>query len=133
RTARVVLGVDQHCRVLVEPDVGAVVAAVGLPRPDHYGGHDLALPDGALRTGLLDGGGDHVADPRVAAAVAALHADHEDLPGAGVVGDAQSSLVLDHLARSSTSTSRHRLVRDSGRDSRTITVSPTCASSRSSC
>src|SRR5262245_56927393 len=46
---RVVLIVDQHRGVLVECDVGAVVAAVGLLRPDDHGGHDLALVDGPLR------------------------------------------------------------------------------------
>src|ERR1700757_3756553 len=43
RPARVVLGVDQHRRVLVEGDVGAVLAPVGLLGPDHDRRHDLAL------------------------------------------------------------------------------------------
>ena len=57
---------------------------------------------------------------------------HEDLARAGVVGDAQACLVLDHLARSRTSTRRQRFVRDSGRLSTTRTRSPSWASLRSS-
>src|SRR4051795_3409330 len=128
RAARVVLGVDDHRGVLVEGDVGAVVAAEGLLRAHDDGGDDLALLDRALRGGRLDGGGDDVADARVAALVAALDADAEDLPGAGVVGDLQARLVLDHRARSSTSTSLQRLVLDSGRASTTRTRSPSWAS-----
>ena len=45
----------------------------------------------------------------------------------------QARLVLDHLARSRTSTRRQRFVRDSGRLSTTRTRSPSCASLRSSC
>ena len=56
----------------------------------------------------------------------------EDLARAGVVGDAQPGLVLDHRARSSTSSSRQRLVRDIGRHSWTRTVSPAWASLLSS-
>src|SRR3954470_3714819 len=90
RPARVVLGVDDHGRVLVEGDVGAVVAAEGLLRAHDDRGHDLALLDRPLRVGLLDRRRDDVADVRVAALVAALDADAEDLAGAGVVGDAQA-------------------------------------------
>src|SRR5215212_11455172 len=91
--ARVVLGVDDHRGVLVEGDVGAVLAAELLLRPHDDGLDHLALADGPLRVGLLDGGGDDVADARVAAARAALDADAQDLAGAGVVGDLQSGLV----------------------------------------
>ena len=73
-----------------------------------------------------------IADPRVAAARAAHHPDAQDLAGAGVVGDLEPGLVLDHFARSSTSTSRQRLLRDIGRHSWTRTVSPVPASLRSS-
>src|SRR3954447_16123848 len=132
RPAGVVLGVDDHGRVLVEGDVGAVVAAELLLRAHDDRLDHLALLDRPLRVGLLDGGGDHVPHAGVAAAGAALHADAEDLARAGVVGDAQAGLVLDHRAFSTTSTRRQRLVRLSGRDSTTRTMSPMPASLRSS-
>src|SRR3954451_3615007 len=100
RAARVARGVDDHGRVLVEGDVGAVLAPELLLRAHDDGLDDLALLDRALRAGGLDGGGDHVADVGVAAAGAALHADDEDLAGAGVVGDLEACLVLDHAVTS---------------------------------
>src|SRR5215217_3802724 len=132
RAARVVGGVDDHGGVLVEGDVGAVVAPELLLRAHDDGLDDLALLDRPLRVGLLDRGGDDVAHARVAAAGAALHADAEDLAGARVVGDPEPGLVLDHLARSSTSIRRQRLLRDMGRHSWIRTVSPVPASLRSS-
>src|SRR5215218_3643516 len=133
RAARGVLRVDDHCGVLVEGDVGAVLAPELLLRAHDDGLDDLALLDRSLRGGLLDGGGDDVPDTRVAAARAALDADAEDLAGAGVVGDLQPGLVLDHFARSSTSVRRQRLVRLIGRHSTTRTVSPSFALFASSC
>src|SRR4051812_13571090 len=126
--ARVVLRVDDHRGVLVEGDVGAVLAPEGLLGAHDDGGDDLALLDGALRVGRLDGRGDDVAHARVAALVAALDADAEDLASAGVVRHLEPRLVLDHFARSSTSIRRQRLVFDSGRDSMTRTRSPSLAS-----
>src|SRR3954468_4483382 len=108
RAARVARGVDDHGGVLVEGDVRAVVAPELLLRAHDDGLDDLALLDGALRAGLLDRRGDHVTDVRVAALGPALHADDEDLAGAGVVGDLEACLVLDHLARSRTFSSRQR-------------------------
>src|SRR4051812_45270971 len=132
RPARVVLRVDDHGGVLVEGDVGAVVAAEGLFRAHDDRRDHLALLDRALRVRLLDRRGDDVAHARIAAAVATLDADAEDHARAGVVGDLQPGLVLDHSARSRTSTSLHRLLRLSGRDSTTRTRSPSWASLRSS-
>src|SRR3954466_6532445 len=132
RPARVVLGVDDHRRVLVERDVGAVVAAELLLRADHDGLHDLALLDRPLRVGGLDGGRDDVPDAGIATARAAHHADAEDLARAGVVGDLQPGLVLDHRARSRISTRRQRFVRDMGRVSTMRTRSPSCAALASS-
>src|SRR5829696_7244508 len=131
--ARIVLRVDDDGGVLVEADVRAVLAPVGLLGPDDDRRDDLALLDGPLRARLLDGRDDDVADAGVAPARAAAHADAQDLAGARVVGDLETRLVLDHRARSTTSTRRQRLRRDSGRDSRTMTVSPACASLLSSC
>src|SRR5829696_1681603 len=127
RPARVVLGVDDHGRVLVEGDVGAVLAPELLLRAHDDGLDDLALLDRPLRGGLLDRRGDDVAHARVAAARAALDADAEDLAGAGVVGNLEARLVLDHFARSSTSVSRQRFVRLIGRHSTIRTVSPSPA------
>src|SRR3954454_13285538 len=61
RPARVVLRVDDHGRVLVEGDVGAVVAAELLLRAHDDRLDHLALLDRPLRVGLLDGRGDDVA------------------------------------------------------------------------
>src|SRR5216117_982910 len=61
RAARIVLGVDQDGGVLVEGDVGAVVAPELLAGANDHRGHDLALLDRALRAGLLDRGDDRVA------------------------------------------------------------------------
>src|SRR3954447_1771312 len=132
RTARVVLGVDDHGRVLVERDVRAVVATELLLGAHDDRLDDVALLDRPVRVGLLDRGDDDVAHARIAAARAAHHADREDLARAGVVGHAQPGLVLDHRARSRTSSSRQRLLRDIGRHSWTRTVSPMWASLPSS-
>src|SRR6185369_7809775 len=130
---RVVAGrVDQHRRVLVEGDVGAVGPAQRLAGADDDRLHDLALADAALRAGRFHGRGDHVADARVTAVRTAFDADAEDLARAGVVGDLESRLLLDHRAFSTTSTRRQRFVLDRGRVSITRTTSPSPASLRSS-
>src|ERR687891_1306433 len=67
RATRVVLGVDDHRRVLVERDVGPVVAPELLLRAHDDGLDDLALLDRALGRRLLDRGDDDVAPARVAA------------------------------------------------------------------
>ena len=110
-------GVDQHRGVLVEADVGAVLAAVGLLGPHDDGGDDLALLDRALRVGGLDGRGDRVADAGVATARAARgrgsrgsHGRRSCRRRAGV-----SRSGSCYLALSTTPTRRQRLERDSGR------------------
>src|SRR3954469_17258938 len=132
RAARVVLRVDDHRGVLVEGDVGAVVAPELLLGAHDDRLDDVALLDRPVRVGLLDGGDDDVPPARVAAARAAHHADWGGLARAGVVGHAQPGLVLDHRARSRTSSRRQRLVRDIVRHSWTRTVSPVWASLASS-
>src|SRR3954466_5003684 len=132
RPPRVVLRVDDHGGVLVEGDVRAVLAPELLLRAHDDGLDDLALLDRALRVGLLDRCRDNIADAGVAPARAALDADAEDLARAGVVGDLEAGLVLDHRARSRISTRRQRFVRDIGRHSTTRTRSPALASLRSS-
>src|SRR5581483_3437452 len=57
----------------------------------------------------------------------------EDLAGAGVVRHPEPGFLLDHLAASTTSARRHRLVFDRGRVSTTRTTSPTFAAFCSSC
>src|SRR6202008_4419713 len=93
RAARGVLRVDDPRGVLVEGDVGAVVAPELLARAHDDRLDDLALLDRPLGIGELDGRGDDVPHARVAAARAAHHADAEDLAGAGVVGDLEARLV----------------------------------------
>src|SRR3954466_10990863 len=60
RPARVVLGVDDHRRILVEGDVGAVVAPELLLRPHDDRLDDVALLDRPVWVGLFDGGHDDV-------------------------------------------------------------------------
>src|SRR3954466_16060095 len=67
RPARDVLLVDDHRGVLVQADVGAVVAAEGLLRAHDDRADDLALLDRSLRRGLLDGRCNVVPDARIAA------------------------------------------------------------------
>src|SRR5262249_20379537 len=133
RAARVARLIDDHGRVLVERDRGAVVPAERLLRPHDYRLHDLALLDGALGSCGLDGADDDVADARVATVMAALDPDAEDLAGAGVVGDSQAGFLLDHFAASTTSARRQRFVFESGRVSTMRTTSPTFAVFPSSC
>src|SRR5919107_4337272 len=64
RAARVVLGVDDHGRVLVEGDVRAVLAPELLLRAHDDGLDDIALLDRPVRVGLLDRGHDDVPDTR---------------------------------------------------------------------
>src|SRR3954466_5996089 len=132
-TARVARLVDDHGRVLVERDRGAVVAAERLLRPHDDRPHDLALFDGALRGRGLDCADDDVADPCVAAVMTTDDADAEDLAGAGVVGDSEAGFLLNHFAASTIRCSRQRFVLDSGRVSTMRTTSPTFAAFCSLC
>src|SRR6184192_2048197 len=124
RTARVAALFDDDGGVLVELDVRAVGAPLLLGGADDDRPDDVALLHAGTRDGVLDGRHDDIADARVAPAGATEYPDAEDLPGSGVVGDAQSRLLLDHLALSRISTTRHRLVADSGRVSISSTRSP---------
>src|SRR5487761_2717538 len=126
--ARVAGVTDQHRCVFVEFDVRAIGTAPLLDGADDDRLDDLALLHAGAGQRVLHGADDDVADPRVATAGAAEHANAEQLLGAGVVGDAQPRLLLDHRARSRISTTRQRLVADSGRVSMSSTRSPTAAS-----
>src|SRR5687768_7140312 len=125
RAAGVAAVADQDGGVLVETDVGAVRATALLGGAHDDGLDDLALLDVAARDGVLDGRHDDVPDAGVAPAGAAQHPDAQQLLGTGVVGDPKSRLLLDHFAFSRISTTRQRLVAESGRVSMSRTRSPT--------
>ena len=88
RVPRGILGrVDQHCRVLVKGDIGAVLAAQLLLAADDDGRDDLAFLDRATGTGHLDRADDRVADPGITPVRTALDPDAQQLTGAGVVSN----------------------------------------------
>src|SRR5256885_10091343 len=97
RTARIAALLDDDGGVLVELDVRAVGPPLLLGGTDDDRPDDVALLHAGARDGVLDGGHDDVADARVPPAGAAEYPDAQDLPGSGVVGDAQSRLLLDHV------------------------------------
>src|SRR5919106_159107 len=118
--------VDQDRGILVESDVGAVLAAGLLGRPhDDRLGH-VSLLHLAGRDRVLDGHHHGVAEAGVAALAPAQHPDHQRLAGPRVVGDAQNRFLLHHgyLALSTTSVTRQRTVFARGRVSISRTVSP---------
>src|SRR5207253_2182745 len=78
--ARLALVGDEHGGVLVEPDVGAILALGLLGRADDHRPHHLALLDLAGGDGVLDRHHDDVPQPRVAALGPAEHPDHERAP-----------------------------------------------------
>src|SRR5947208_5413672 len=131
RSAGLALIRDEHRRILVEPDVGAVLAPRLLRGAHDHGLHHLALLDLTRGDGVLDRDHHDVAQTPVATFRAAQHADHERAARARVVRNLEYRFLLDHVrpplryrARSITSTTRHRFVFDSGRVSTFLTVSP---------
>src|SRR3954451_1648743 len=123
--ARLAVLAQDHRGVLVELDVGPVRAAALLGGAHDDRLDDVALLDVAARNGVLDRGHDGVTDAGVAPARAPEDTDAQNLLGAGVVGDLESALLLDHFAFSNTCTTRQRFVADSGRVSMIWTRSPT--------
>src|SRR5690625_3291636 len=91
-----VAALEDDGSVLVEADVGTVRTAALLARAHDDRPHDVTPLDVAAGDGVLDGGDDDVADAGVAPAGASEHPDAQDLLGAGVVGDFESRLLLDH-------------------------------------
>src|SRR2546428_4038082 len=87
---------DEHRGVLVEADVGPVLALRLLGGPDDDGPRHLALLDLPGRDGVLDRDDDDVAQPTVAALGPPEHADHERATRARVVGDLDDRFLLDH-------------------------------------
>src|SRR5438874_5024040 len=95
---RLALAADQHRGVAVEADCAPVVTPDFLGGADDDGAVHVALLDPAARDRLLDRDDDHVADPRGLALRAAEHLDALHPPRAGIVGDVEIGLHLDHAA-----------------------------------
>src|SRR5262249_22317898 len=132
RPDRLALVVDQHGGVVVEADVGAVGARDALARAHDHGLLHLALLHLRVRDGVLHRHHDHVADGGVAAARATQHSDARHLARAGVVGDLERGLGLDHAcstaapaAFTSVSWTFQRFFFEIGRCSMIRTRSPT--------
>src|SRR3989441_805546 len=89
---------DEHRGVLVEADVGPVLALRLLGGPHDDGPHHLALLDLSGGDGVLDRDDDDVPQPAVATLGAPEHADHERAARARVVGDLDNRFLLDHDA-----------------------------------
>src|SRR3989454_11350425 len=96
RRPRLPLVGDEHGGVLVEADVGAVLAPGLLRRAHDHRLRHLTLLDLAGGDGVLDGDDDDVAQAAVAPLRAAEHADHERAARARVVRDLQYRLLLYH-------------------------------------
>src|SRR5262249_41480784 len=97
RADRLELRVEQHRGVGVELDHRTVGAPHALRRAHHNGAVDLALLDAAARRSALHAHLDDVADAGIAALRAAQHLDTHHRTGAGVVGDVQDRLHLNHF------------------------------------
>src|SRR4029079_4550733 len=132
RAARLAVLPQDDRGVLVELDVGPVRTTTLLGGAHDDGLDDVTLLHVAAGNGVLDRADDDVADAGVPTPGAAEDPDAQDLPRTGVVGDLESRLLLDHLARSTTCTTRQRLVADRGRVSMIWTRSPTPQSLASS-
>src|SRR5262249_52686541 len=100
RANRFALVVDQHRRVSVEPDVGAITPALFLDRPHDHRLDHLPLLHVRLGRGFLDRSRDDVAKTGIAAGRTANRVDDRDLAGAGVIGDVQDRSHLDHFSLS---------------------------------
>src|SRR5581483_11712165 len=87
---------DEHRRVLVEANVGAIFPLGLLGRADDDGAHDLALLDLARRDRVLDGHDHHVAQTRIAPLGAAEYTNDQGAPGARVVRDLENRFLLHH-------------------------------------
>src|SRR6267143_1337074 len=87
---------NEHGGILVEPDVGAILALGLLGRAHDHRLHHFALFDLAGGDGILDGDDYDVAQPRVAALGPAQYADHERASRARVVRDLENRFLLHH-------------------------------------
>src|SRR6266480_6112149 len=102
---------NEHGGVLVEPDVGAILALGLLGRTHDHRLHHLALLDLAGGNRVLDRDHDDVAQAGVATLGPAEHANDERAPRARVVRDLEYRLLLHHGPPSSAATSRARRLR----------------------
>src|SRR5205085_4704085 len=98
RPDRLALAADQHRRIAVEADRAAVDAADFLGGAHDDGAVHIAFLDPAARDRLLDRDDDHIADRGGLALRAAEHLDALHPPRAGIVGDVEIGLHLDHAA-----------------------------------
>src|SRR5206468_12948251 len=87
--------VDNHDRVLVEPEQRTVVPSSRLCRTDQNRTHDFTLLYRAARCGFLHIRSDHIADPRVTRGLAD-HTNHCRHARAAVVCHIQSGSKLYH-------------------------------------
>src|SRR5436309_10885032 len=87
---------NEHGGVLVEADVGAVLALGLLGRAHDHRPHHLPLLDLARADGVLDRDHDDVSQPAVAALRPTEHADHERAARARIVRDLENRFLLDH-------------------------------------
>src|SRR5690606_38733204 len=110
RTDRLFLVVDQNSRVLVETDDAAVRTAdvLGGAHDDRL--HHVTLLHAAARNRLLDRHDDDVADRGVLPLGTAQHLDAHDAARAGIVGNVQVGLHLNHDWPPSSSSRAERLV-----------------------
>src|SRR5690606_14693516 len=88
--------VDQNRGVLVKTDDGAIGTANVGCGANHHSLHYLALLNAATRNSVLDRNDNNVADRGVLAMRTAQHLDAHDSLGAGVIGDIEIGLHLDH-------------------------------------
>src|SRR5579883_145210 len=95
-SARIIPGGDDHRSVLVETNVRAVRARILLGNAHDDGVDHLAFLHLTVRRSLLDRGLDDIADLGIALARTAHHADTHNLFRAGVIGDFQTRLWLNH-------------------------------------
>src|SRR5215472_4581703 len=96
RADRLALLVDEHRGVAIEADGAAVGTTDRLRRAHDHRLVHIALLDAAARDRLLDRDDDDVADGRGAALRAAQHLDALDAARAGIVGNIEIGLHLDH-------------------------------------
>ena len=87
---------DDDARVVIKADVGAVLAADFLNGANDDALDNVLLLDVGARRSLLHGSDDDVTDSRIAALGTAKHLDAANLACAGVVGDVQHGLHLNH-------------------------------------
>src|SRR5687767_9559748 len=96
RRSRLARIVDDHDCVLVEADVGAILAAGLLGGAHHHCARNIRFLDGAVRERVLHGDDDDIAERGVAPASSAEHADHERRLRARVVRYLDHRFLLDH-------------------------------------